>query len=174
MAGNWYASGGTGGFQRTRSSRTRSAFGSSPASSLAPSLIHRATTSAFAFGTASPLSRGGIRRSSSVTMSAWKSLSSGLPGTIASPPAPPAMSFSKVVMSYLPDRFLASWQAKQFSLRIGATSLMKLTGLSAAFNARRNRARSAPSRATAQRKQKRTFRGMTSGLQDGGTPVGWV
>src|SRR5262249_45122 len=25
-------------------------------------------------------------------------------------------------------RFLASWQAKQFSLRMGATSLMKLTG----------------------------------------------
>ena len=32
-----------------------------------------------------------------------------------------------VVMSSLPLRFLASWQAKQFSLRIGATSLMKLT-----------------------------------------------
>src|SRR3954467_14818241 len=31
-------------------------------------------------------------------------------------------------MSNLPLRFLASWQAKQFSLRIGATSLMKLTG----------------------------------------------
>ena len=33
-------------------------------------------------------------------------------------------------MSNLPERFLASWQAKQFSLRIGATSLMKLIGLS--------------------------------------------
>ena len=31
-------------------------------------------------------------------------------------------------MSSLPFFFLASWQAKQFSLRIGATSLMKLTG----------------------------------------------
>src|SRR5438034_8103555 len=31
-------------------------------------------------------------------------------------------------MSSLPLRFLESWQAKQFSLRIGATSLMKLTG----------------------------------------------
>src|SRR5262249_29923861 len=31
-------------------------------------------------------------------------------------------------MSSLPLRFLLSWQAKQFSLRIGATSLMKLIG----------------------------------------------
>ena len=31
-------------------------------------------------------------------------------------------------MSSLPDFFLASWQARQFSLKIGATSLMKLTG----------------------------------------------
>src|SRR4051795_3367780 len=31
-------------------------------------------------------------------------------------------------MSSLPLRFLASWQAKQFSLRMGATSLMKETG----------------------------------------------
>src|SRR5690349_925007 len=34
-------------------------------------------------------------------------------------------------MSSFPFRFLASWQAKQFSLRIGATSLMKLTGCAA-------------------------------------------
>src|SRR5712692_1107909 len=32
-------------------------------------------------------------------------------------------------MSSLPLRFLESWQAKQFSLRMGATSLMKLAGL---------------------------------------------
>src|SRR4051812_44167241 len=31
-------------------------------------------------------------------------------------------------MSSLPLRFLASWQAKQFSFRIGATCSMKLTG----------------------------------------------
>src|SRR5262245_21933211 len=31
-------------------------------------------------------------------------------------------------MSSLPFFFLLSWQAKQFSLRMGATSLMKLTG----------------------------------------------
>ena len=56
-------------------------------------------------------------------------LSSGLPGVIGSTSlVPPLRRFSKVVMSSLPLRFLASWQAKQFSLRIGATSLMKLTG----------------------------------------------
>src|SRR5690349_7155662 len=31
-------------------------------------------------------------------------------------------------MSSLPDFFLASWQARQFLCKIGATSLMKLTG----------------------------------------------
>src|SRR5215471_11388800 len=56
------------------------------------------------------------------------SLSSGFPGSIGSSLSPPLRKFSKVVMSSLPLRFLESWQAKQFSLRIGATSLIKLTG----------------------------------------------
>ena len=94
MVGNGYAFGGFGGVHRTRSSLTTSAFGSSPASILAPSLIHRATTAALSLGTASPLSRGGIRRCSVLTISPCSSLSSGLPGTICSPLAPPAMSFS--------------------------------------------------------------------------------
>ena len=38
-------------------------------------------------------------------------------------------------MSYLPDFFFASWHAKQFSFRIGATSLMKLTGLAGCADA---------------------------------------
>src|SRR5262252_6795699 len=42
--------------------------------------------------------------------------------------SPPLRNSSYFVMSSLPLRFLASWQAKQFSLRMGATSLMKLTG----------------------------------------------
>src|SRR4051812_34085517 len=88
-------------------------------------------TTAWAFGTGDRLSfRGGIRRSFSDVIRVNISLSACFPGVIPSPPAPPVISFSNVVMSYLPDRFLASWQAKQFSFRIGATSLMKLTGLS--------------------------------------------
>src|SRR5258708_39960142 len=88
-------------------------------------------TSAGGFGTGERLSlRGGIRRSFSDVMSVYISLSACLPGVIPSPPAPPARNFSNDVMSYLPDRFLASWHAKQFSLRIGATSSMKLTGFS--------------------------------------------
>src|SRR2546430_2675039 len=38
-------------------------------------------------------------------------------------------------MSYLPDFFRESWQAKQFSFRIGATSLMKLTGFAGCADA---------------------------------------
>src|SRR5262245_4237146 len=47
----------------------------------------------------------------------------------------PPRSFSKEVMSNLPERFLASWHAKQFSLRIGATSLMKETDFGACARA---------------------------------------
>src|SRR5262245_56340295 len=130
-----YLACGAGGTHRTRNSFTKSAFGSIPASSFAPSVIHRATTAAFSFGTTSPLSFGGIRFSSVELISEYNSLSAGLPGVIGSPFDPPAGSFSNVVMSNLPDFFLASWQAKQFSFRIGATSLMKLTGASAALAA---------------------------------------
>ena len=56
-----------------------------PPSSLAPSVIHCAMTAALSFGTASPLSRGGMRRLSVVTMRSWNSLSSGLPAMIGSP-----------------------------------------------------------------------------------------
>ena len=41
---------------------------------------------------------------------------------------PPLRKLANLVMSSLPLGFLASWQPKQFSLRMGATSLMKLTG----------------------------------------------
>src|SRR5262249_32996598 len=41
---------------------------------------------------------------------------------------PPLRSDSYRVMSSLPLGFLAPWQPKHDSLRIGATSLMKLTG----------------------------------------------
>ncbi len=55
-------------------------------------------------------------------------LSFGWPGVTGSSLVPPLRKFSYVVISNLPFFFLASWHAKQFSLRIGATSLMKLTG----------------------------------------------
>src|SRR5262245_9541945 len=41
---------------------------------------------------------------------------------------PPLRSDSYLVMSSLPLGFLDPWQPMQFSLRIGATSLMKLIG----------------------------------------------
>ena len=41
---------------------------------------------------------------------------------------PPLWKLLNFVMSSLPLGFLAPWQPKQFSLRMGATSLMKLTG----------------------------------------------
>src|SRR6266480_4919121 len=59
-------------------------------------------------------------------------------------------------MSNLPLRFLASWQAKQFSLRTGATSLMKLTGplgAAGAWAAARRGANSTSSARAAQRMQ---------------------
>src|SRR5712664_3399850 len=56
-------------------------------------------------------------------------LSSGLPGTTGSSRVPPLRKVSYVVMSILPFRFFESWQAKQFSFKIGATSLKKLIGL---------------------------------------------
>src|SRR5262245_6365079 len=131
MVGYGYLTGGAGAFHRIRSSLTRSVFGSIPASSFAPWSIHFWITTVWPFGTGDRLSlRGGIRRSFSETIRVNISLSACLPGEIPSPPAPPVICFSNVVMSYLPDRFLASWQAKQFSFRIGATSLMKLTGFS--------------------------------------------
>ena len=51
-------------------------------------------------------------------------------------------------MSSLPLRFLASWQAKQFSLRMGATSLMKLTGPFGAWARAAGGAASSTARAT--------------------------
>src|SRR5207249_5228981 len=98
-----------------------------------------------------PLSRGGIRLCSFDTISPCSSLSSGLPAAIGSPLAPPESSFSNDVMSNFPDFFLASWQAKQFSLRIGATSLMKLTGWADAVGGAANMSRYAIAAATAHR-----------------------
>src|SRR5690349_18763270 len=45
---------------------------------------------------------------------------------------PPLRKVSYLVMSSLPLGFFAPWQPKHFSLRMGATSLMKLTGFGAA------------------------------------------
>src|SRR5256885_969232 len=76
-------------------------------------------------------------------------------------------------MSSLPLRFLASWQAKQFSFRMGATSLMKLTGpfpalppwarAAAGVPSSINSARSAP-RAGQRTPEQQRGRSMVSGL----------
>ncbi len=55
-------------------------------------------------------------------------LSSGLPAWNGVSFVPPFWKLVNFVMSSLPLGFLAPWQPKQFSLRMGATSLMKLTG----------------------------------------------
>src|SRR5262249_27823936 len=91
-------------------------------------------TAILSLGRASPVSGGGMGDLSVAVTRSRSRLSSGLPGVTGSISlVPPLRSPSKVVMSSFPLRFLASWQAKQFSLRIGATSLMKLTGFSSAL-----------------------------------------
>ncbi len=117
-------------------------------------------TAAFSAGSGSPLSFGGIRPDPLVVSRSTIKLSSGLPGAIGVSFSPPFIRLAKVVMSSFPLCFLASWQAKQFSLRIGATSLMKLTGpfgaWAKAVDGRPNRSRnSSASPRTAQRMQKR-------------------
>src|SRR5258708_4169148 len=76
-------------------------------------------------------------------------------------------------MSSLPLRFLASWQAKQFSLRMGATSLMKLSwpfgaascaravcGLSSSIKARIN---AVMAQRTQTHKRERSMEGLRTG-----------
>src|SRR5215472_14991668 len=82
-------------------------------------------------------------------------------------------------MSSLPLGFFAPWQPKQFSLRIGATSLIKLTDPFAAWakavcGASRSKARASPRAVQRTQKQKRGMasrlhgkRGKTSGRQAG-------
>ena len=79
-----------------------------------------------------------------------------------------------MVMSYLPDFFLASWQAKQFSFRIGATSLMKLTGLpcwAEAVAARRTGGSRRPRRRRRTRRKHNTGGAWEAAPKCGG--VGW-
>src|SRR5262249_5802782 len=119
LIGYLYAAGGTGGFQRTRSSRIRSAFSGMPASSRAPSLIQRRMISTFSFGSASPASLGGMRVWLLLVIRLMMRLCSGLPASQGSSLVPPLRSDSKVVMSSLPLRFLLSWQAGAVFLRDG-------------------------------------------------------
>src|SRR4051794_20308874 len=66
-------------------------------------------------------------------ISSTKRLASGSPGSrvTSSPCCPPLASWENVVITYLLSDFLGLWQAMQFWTRTGATSLRKLTGLSA-------------------------------------------
>ena len=109
MTGNGYVAGGGGGFHRTRSSLTRSAFGSIPASSFAPCLIHAAmTVDLLLRAPRRPVVLAGrhpplvLRRDQADAGRSRRACRA----TIGSPSVPPAMSFSNVVMSYLPDLLL--------------------------------------------------------------------
>src|SRR5262252_876975 len=85
--------------------------------------------------------------------------------------SPPLRNSSYFVMSSLPLRFLASWQAKQFSLRMGATSLMKLTGPLGACASEAGGTARAPAK-RAQRTYKQRWERSMVGLHTGGIEPG--
>src|SRR5579871_5659284 len=99
---------------------------------------------------------------------------------------PPLRKLAYLVMSSLPLGFLAPWQPKQFSLRTGATSLMKLTGPAAGgggggsaaapvrgASRKAARARAAPRVTQSTQKQNRDRESMAGGSSVGaGSVVG--
>src|SRR5262249_37441487 len=90
--------------------------------------IHLAMTAIFSLGSPSPASLGGIRLAFVAVNRLMMMLSLDAPGVTGSSLLPPSRNFAYDVISNLPFFFLASWQAQPFSLRMGATSLMELTG----------------------------------------------
>ena len=97
----------------------------------APCSTHRRSMAICAAVNCLPLFLDGIRSSgSSFSIRSMRSLSSGLPGTIATPPPLSLLKAPSFVSSRSPAlRFRSSgpWQAKQLSERIGRTSRAKFT-----------------------------------------------